>query len=318
MDETKGGILRRILTKIGDTELLEKLAVLSPSDAHSLMMAWFQRQSDALQPSALLKRYRANPFVKPGALDPIAYLQQELEMLAFARERGIAPVLLSPAALFSGCATVAPVSQNKVLSAARGTEVLSDPTNMLAIYLAEKLNSGEWDNSRQSLHLCAAHRAVRAQAFSGPNSYAHFGLFGMVSSGRDSGSYRCEWELLAHQLRFYDDYLRAALGADIFILLRSRKGYTNTRGFLERTYEYIQSSFPGVPMEMDWAESDNEYYRGLNFKIRMRLKDQTIEIGDGGFVDWTQKLLGNKKERLLISAIGLDRLMLLKSNQSHT
>ncbi|MBP1996208.1 hypothetical protein [Paenibacillus eucommiae] len=33
-------------------------------------------------------------------------------------------------------------------------------------------------------------------------------------------------------------------------------------------------------------------------------------IGDGGFVDWTQKMLENKKERLLISAIGLDRLLL--------
>jgi hypothetical protein len=33
-------------------------------------------------------------------------------------------------------------------------------------------------------------------------------------------------------------------------------------------------------------------------------------IGDGGFVDWTQQLLENKKERMLISAIGLDRLLM--------
>jgi hypothetical protein len=31
-----------------------------------------------------------------------------------------------------------------------------------------------------------------------------------------------------------------------------------------------------------------------------------IELVDGGFVDWTQKLLGNKKERLLISGTGID------------
>lgn len=36
-----------------------------------------------------------------------------------------------------------------------------------------------------------------------------------------------------------------------------------------------------------------------------------INIGDGGFVDWTQKLLGNKKERCLISGIGLDRLLMI-------
>ena len=32
------------------------------------------------------------------------------------------------------------------------------------------------------------------------------------------------------------------------------------------------------------------------------------EVGDGGFVQWTQHLLGNRKERLLISGIGLDLL----------
>ena len=31
-----------------------------------------------------------------------------------------------------------------------------------------------------------------------------------------------------------------------------------------------------------------------------------IELVDGGFVDWTQKLLGNKKERLLITGTGID------------
>jgi hypothetical protein len=33
-----------------------------------------------------------------------------------------------------------------------------------------------------------------------------------------------------------------------------------------------------------------------------------VDVGDGGFVDWTQRLLGNRKERLLISGIGIDRL----------
>lgn len=33
------------------------------------------------------------------------------------------------------------------------------------------------------------------------------------------------------------------------------------------------------------------------------------EIGDGGFVDWTGKLTGNRKERLLISGFGVERLV---------
>jgi hypothetical protein len=33
------------------------------------------------------------------------------------------------------------------------------------------------------------------------------------------------------------------------------------------------------------------------------------EVGDGGFTDWTARLLGNGKERLLISGYGVDRLV---------
>jgi hypothetical protein len=32
---------------------------------------------------------------------------------------------------------------------------------------------------------------------------------------------------------------------------------------------------------------------------------------EGGFVDWTQTLLGDRKERLLTSAVGLDLLVRL-------
>jgi hypothetical protein len=33
-----------------------------------------------------------------------------------------------------------------------------------------------------------------------------------------------------------------------------------------------------------------------------------LELVDGGSTDWTQQLLGNRKERLLISGLGLERL----------
>ena len=35
---------------------------------------------------------------------------------------------------------------------------------------------------------------------------------------------------------------------------------------------------------------------------------EEIEIADGGFVDWTQQLLGSKKERLLIAGFGMELL----------
>jgi hypothetical protein len=38
--------------------------------------------------------------------------------------------------------------------------------------------------------------------------------------------------------------------------------------------------------------------------------DQTLEVADGGAVDWTRKLLADAKERLFISGIGIDRVAL--------
>jgi histidyl-tRNA synthetase len=52
------------------------------------------------------------------------------------------------------------------------------------------------------------------------------------------------------------------------------------------------------------------YYTGLCFKVVVTVAAEPFEIADGGFVDWTQQLLGNRKERLLTSGIGVDRLAL--------
>src|SRR5262249_60409052 len=64
-------------------------------------------------------------------------------------------------------------------------------------------------------------------------------------------------------------------------------------------------------------QSGRAYYRDLCFKVFAAAGGQRFEVGAGGFVDWTAKLLGNRKERLLISGYGLDRLALLDGGQPH-
>ncbi|MCP1224062.1 hypothetical protein [Sebaldella sp. S0638] len=72
----------------------------------------------------------------------------------------------------------------------------------------------------------------------------------------------------------------------------------------------IRSMFPDTPLSFDYDDIDNKYYQGINFKIYMVTEDDKIEIGDGGFVDWMGQMLGSKKERCLISGIGLDRFLM--------
>ncbi len=47
----------------------------------------------------------------------------------------------------------------------------------------------------------------------------------------------------------------------------------------------------------------------------MRLEAGGVEIGDGGFTDWTAKLMADKKERCLISCIATERLAALATTR---
>ena len=108
----------------------------------------------------------------------------------------VAGVELSPVVPFGTCSAVAPVSQNRIVTTMRASEVLSDPTNALAVEAAARRRR------RSEVHLAAAHRVLRAQDFGGDAS-AHFRLFALVSSARDTGSGDTQARLLVRHLTYW-------------------------------------------------------------------------------------------------------------------
>jgi hypothetical protein len=62
----------------------------------------------------------------------------------------------------------------------------------------------------------------------------------------------------------------------------------------------------GAEIDAD-RESGRGYYARLCFKVYAG----DVEVADGGFVTWTQTLLGDRKERLLISGLGSERVVQL-------
>src|SRR5437660_5332983 len=72
----------------------------------------------------------------------------------------------------------------------------------------------------------------------------------------------------------------------------------------------LQSSHNGVRIGFDQDRKQGRgYYRELCFKIfGTPSAGREQELVDGGDVDWTQKLLNNAKERLVISGCGSERL----------
>lgn len=68
----------------------------------------------------------------------------------------------------------------------------------------------------------------------------------------------------------------------------------------------LRQKYPSIEFNFDLQRiAGIGYYQGLCFKLKARNKAGRIyPLADGGCVDWTQKLIESKKERLLISGFG--------------
>jgi len=99
----------------------------------------------------------------------------------------------------------------------------------------------------------------------------------------------------------------------IYFKLQKRNGCRNGNDLMEKLHAHLTSRMPGTEVRIDEAVKENNYYEGMQFKIVIEVNGQSLEIADEGFVDWTQQLLGNKKERMLIAGFGLELLQKLQS-----
>jgi len=190
------------------------------------------------------------------------------------------------------------VHQDKVLASIRSVEVLSDATNVLALEAAARRRK-----SPAAVHLAASHRHLRTPQFAGPLSFAHFRLFVLCSAGRDARGEPFHAAAVDAHLRFYARVARQALGPDVPL----RFALTDLASDPPR--ESWLRSHDGVEVVFDQARASGRgYYEDVCFKVHARHGGEWLELGDGGAVDWTRKLLSNAKERLVISGISSERI----------
>ncbi len=74
----------------------------------------------------------------------------------------------------------------------------------------------------------------------------------------------------------------------------------------ERVFEPLAHEYPETEFRFDAARLEGfGYYPGLCFRISLLAPDgERYPVADGGFTDWTARLLNDRKERLLTSGIG--------------
>jgi len=308
-------IIARIEREVGVPGLASLLAGrLGASDLQSLLLEVYRLRARRRWPSEVLSDYEADRFVRPSKSSPLRLF--EWDRVALSRlPSEFEPIELSPVCPLGTSAVVAPVSQDWAVTTARNTEVVSDSTNVLALEcgLRRRRLLRSDPRSRRSVHLAASHRVLRAQRYRDPESAPqHFRLFALCSAGRDTGNFGFEIGALTLHVRFYLAALRAYLG--VFPALRvalSDSGTIPTFPELaERLFAPIQAEFENVECVVDRErDSGRGYYAGLCFKIHaIESSGREFELVDGGAVDWTQRLLSNAKERLIISGIGSERV----------
>ncbi len=285
-----GGVSERIWSKMptGSREAL--IDGLSPSDLQSVLLDVSRERAAKVTPARLLQRWQQDRFVQPSTSDPRQLVKTQ-QLLWERLPEQFAGVELSPVTPLGTCSAVSNINQHQVLSTIRSTEVASDPTNELAVEAAVRRRAGQ-----ARVDLAACQRVVRAQAVEGPGMFAHFQLFVLVSSARDTGSGRTEAELLIDHLRYWHDVLGDA--AEL-----SFTTFTPT-AVRERIDDTVRPALKTDLIEDAARTKGMNYYAGTALGIGC----DGSELGDGGFTRWTADLLGDAKERCLISCVSTERL----------
>ena len=151
------------------------------SQLHSVLLEVMQRRARTRSPMDVLAQYRRDAYCCPAPIDLRASLAVDNHLLTAAE--GLPRRQLSPVAPLGTCSAVAITDQNRVLSALRMTEVVSDPTNVLALECALRMRACQ----ATPVHLATSQRVVRAQPVpKKPGHSQHFRVFVLASGGRES------------------------------------------------------------------------------------------------------------------------------------
>jgi hypothetical protein len=307
-------LIKRILNQAQVPDLLEVLTQrLSQSDLQSLLLEVYRSRSQTLTPPYLLQQYEQNRLVKPATVCPRQLL--EFDRLAYSvLPPSFEPLELSPVCPFGATSIVTPLSQNQTVTAIRNSEVCSDSTNVLALECARRRRDRK-HRAEPETKLCASHRLLRPQFPNHPGTFPHFQIFSLVTAGRDGGSYRFEIAALYEHMEFYLRLLYTAQQSGFqFRAIRIQLTlFDEIRGEILRTevLDKLSQQYPAVELGYSLKQPQEcGYYRGV--RVGIYAQDQAgteYFLADGGFTDWTQQLLSDRKERLMISGLGSERFV---------
>jgi hypothetical protein len=338
-------ITRRIQREIGLTGLLDALAdKLSASDLQSLLIEVYRTRAANVSEAGILAHAERNPLMAPSTAsvrDLLAF-----DSVAFEMASQFDAVELSPVCPFSATSTLGGTSQNNVLTAIRNAEVLGDPTIAMALEAARRLRSAAFvrlcasqrvirlqpfDVPGYSPHfrlfaLVSAGRDTGSFRFEQANLIEHVRVYLRMFLALTAVGFALRSPLVEFADMNFIEAMLAGAGItrdEVRKSIRAHHLGGSERFFRERgiappdsrhslletdVIEPLQDEFPEVRFRVSQERLEGlGYYSSFTLRISAEAPDgNSYPIVDGGFTDWTARLLGNKKERLLISGIGTE------------
>jgi hypothetical protein len=268
---------------------------LTNSQLWSLLLDVMAQRASARSVSDLMAQWQRDPFTRPTYADQRTLVELDGHLLAAAA--AFEAIELSPLAPLGVCSVMGPASQNKIVSALRGTEVVADPTNVMALECARRLK----EDPSTVVRLATSHRCVRAQEVPKQPGFAqHFRIFCLATAARETRDHARLVESLVEHVQTHlaaldrlEQHGYAFGRRQVRVLASADRASLGDR---------IAERITGIDVRREPLE--HRYYGGLRFMIDVGTASGGIPLVDGGAFDWVGKLASNSRFVYVASGMG--------------
>lgn len=275
----------------------------SPSRTRGGLLRLVREQAGRRRPVDLLAQYRRDHFVVPSVLDQRR--ANTLDRLALAAAAGYDAMLLSPVAPLGVTSVVAPTSQDRTISTTRGSEVVSDPTNVLALESARRL----LETGSSVVRLVTVHQTLRAQRVANEDGVRsrHFRMLALADAGRGLPDDGFEVAAVVRHLQAYDR-LFDACEREFGVAFPQRRAIVRVdgrgRALEARLVRKLAETLRHV--EVITEPLGSRYYDGLRVGFGAEGRaGEFVEIADLGRFDWVAQLTNDRRNRFIASGFGI-------------
>ena len=271
------------------------LRSLTPLELRAILVDVARTRAAAMTPAEMIRRWREDRYFEHSEIDPREALPVTGRLWAAVPREFIGVSLSQVTPLGTGI-HLGGRGQNRIVTTMRGSEVLVDPAHGLALEASKRRRSG---HSR--VHLATHARCTHE--WDSTDGATHEVRFSLVSSAPDGGGLSTEADLIDLHL----DYWREIIGSlvpqgriELTVWDHTLAGLIESRGTRDDVIVVQGTDDERRPWRNPYTTAAFRFVAG---------GDEPVELGDGGFVTWTQALTRNRKDRCIVSGISIDALV---------